>query len=159
APSATKVRGRDMTTRKNIGSLRNRTRRCSNSLSDMARPSLLAHDLIGKPASTFPDHALVLPLGDEARGGAQHVAAVAEDRQRGIAARQEVTDALLGAIDAELGDEGGFAERRVGAGRLAERGGIALDIEQIVGDLEGFAERAAVIVERLIFLLRGLAED
>ena len=45
------------------------------------------------------------------------------------------------------------------AGRLAERRRVALDVEQIVGDLEGFAERAAVIVERLIFLLRGLAED
>ena len=45
------------------------------------------------------------------------------------------------------------------AGLLAERRGVAFDVEQIVGDLEGFAERAAVIVERLIFLLRGLAED
>ena len=45
------------------------------------------------------------------------------------------------------------------AGRLAERSRIALDVEQIVGDLEGFAERAAVIVERLVFVLRGLAED
>src|SRR5204863_8913520 len=45
------------------------------------------------------------------------------------------------------------------AGLLAERCRIALDVEQVVGDLEGFAERAAVIVERLVFLLGGLAED
>jgi hypothetical protein len=35
----------------------------------------------------------------------------------------------------------------------------ALDIEQVVGDLEGLSERAAEIVERQIFLLQGLAED
>src|SRR6202011_4844065 len=51
------------------------------------------------------------------------------------------------------------AQCRVLAGLLAERGGVTFDVEQIVGDLEGFAERAAVVVERLIFLWRGLAED
>jgi hypothetical protein len=44
-------------------------------------------------------------------------------------------------------------------GLLAERGRVALDVEQVVGDLEGFAERAAVVVERLVLLRRGLAED
>ena len=100
------------------------------------------------PAIAFPS---VLAFGDEARGGAQHVALGAEDRQRRIGARQQVAHALLGAVDAELGDEGGLAERRILAGRLAERRGVALDVEQVVGDLEGFAERAAVIVERLVF--------
>jgi hypothetical protein len=66
---------------------------------------------------------------------------------------------LLGAIDAELGDEGGLAECRVGAGGLAQRRGVAFHVEQVVGDLESFAERAAVIVERLILGLRGLAEN
>src|SRR5262249_6607463 len=102
---------------------------------------------------------LTLPFGDEARGGAQHVAPGAEDRQRGIAARQEIADALLGAVDAKLRDGGGLAQRRILAGLFAKSGGIALDVEQVVGDLEGFAQRAAVIVERLMLLLRGLAED
>src|SRR5262249_22280853 len=71
---------------------------------------------------------LILPLGDEARGGAQHVALGAEDRQRGIAARQEIADALLGAVDAKLRYKGGLAERRILPSLLAERGGIALDV-------------------------------
>jgi len=54
----------------------------------------------------------------------------------------------------ELGDESGLAQRGVLAGLLAESRGIALDVEQIVGDLKGFAERAAVIVKRLVFLRR-----
>ena len=101
----------------------------------------------------------ILAFGDEARGRAQHIALGAEDRERLVGARQQVAHALLGAVDAELGDEGGLAERRVLSGLLAERRRVALDVEQVVGDLEGFAERAAVIVERLVFLLRGLAED
>ena len=113
--------------------------------------------IVGLPCP--PSAPSILAFGDEARGGAQHVALGAEDRERGIGARQQVAHALLGAVDPELGDEGGLAQRRVLPGLLAERRGVALDVEQIVGDLEGFAERAAVIVERLIFLRRGLAED
>src|SRR6266852_2103572 len=105
------------------------------------------------------DSGSVLALGDESRGVAQHIALGAEDRQRGVGARQQVANPLLGAVDAELGDEGGLAEGRILAGRLAEGRGIAFDVEQIVGDLEGFAERAAVIVERLVLRLGGLAED
>src|SRR5581483_11415941 len=102
---------------------------------------------------------LALALGDEARGLAEHAGPVAEDRQCLVAARQEIAHALLGAVDAELSDEGGLAQRCVGAGRLAERRRIALDVEQIIGDLEGFAQRLAVIVERLVLGLRGLSEQ
>src|SRR5262245_56242266 len=109
-PSATKVRGRDTTTRRNIGSFRNRTRRCSNSL-----PSAIVA-------------VLILPLGNEARGSAQHVALGAEHRQCGIAARQEIVDTLLGTVDAKLRDKGGLAERGILAGLLAKRGSIALDV-------------------------------
>src|SRR6185312_9076937 len=52
----------------------------------------------GKPLHTFPDHALALALGDETRRGAQHVALGAEDRERGIAAREQVAHAPLGAL-------------------------------------------------------------
>src|SRR3979490_132552 len=100
-----------------------------------------------------------LAFGDEARRGRQHVALAAEYRQRRIGPRQQVAHALLGAVDPELGDEGGFAQRRILAGLLAEGCGGALDVEQVVGDLKGFTERAAVIVERPVFPLAGLAED
>src|SRR6202034_1505562 len=59
----------------------------------------------------------------------------------------------------ELGDKGGLAQGGVLAGLLAERRRVAFDIEQIVGDLKGLAERAAIIVERLMLLGRGLSED
>src|SRR3954469_24890231 len=98
----------------------------------------------------------VLAFGDEPRGGAQHVTLRAEYRERGIGARQQVAHALPGALDAELGDESGLAERRVLAGRFSQCRRVALDVEQIVGDLEGLAERLAVIVERLILLCRSL---
>src|SRR6516162_11276608 len=81
----------------------------------------------------------VLALGDEPGGCAQHVTLGAEHRQRGVGAGEQVANALLGAIDAELRDEGGLAERRVLAGRLAERRSVALGVEQVVGDLEGLA--------------------
>src|SRR5258707_1713894 len=101
----------------------------------------------------------ILALGDESRGGAQHITPGAEYRKRGIGARQQVAHALPGPLDPELGDEGGLAQCRVLSGLLAERRRIALDVEQVVGDLERFTERAAIIVERLILFLRGLAED
>src|SRR5437870_11253907 len=90
--------------------------------------------------------ASTLAFGDEARCGAQYVALVAENRQRGIRVREEVANALLCPRNAELGDEGGLAKRGVGAGRLAQRGRIAFDIEKVIGDLERFAERAAIVV-------------
>src|SRR5258705_572033 len=81
--SAMKVRGREYTTRNGIGSFLNRTRGSSNSLPAMPAP-------------------LVLPLGDEARRGAQDVALGAEDTPRGIGARQVVADDCLGAVAAYL---------------------------------------------------------
>src|ERR1700709_1702567 len=95
----------------------------------------------------------VLAFGDEPRDSAQHVTPGAEDRERGIGAAQQIAHALPGAFDPELGDESGLAQGCVLPGLLAEGGGVALDVEQIVGDLECLAQRAAVIVERLIFLL------
>src|ERR1700739_800718 len=83
--------------------------------------------------------ASVLSFGDEARGGTQDVAFGAEDRQRGIRFRQQVTDALFCPLDAEPGDERGFTQRGVGAGRLAQRRGVAFHVQQVVGGLESFA--------------------
>src|ERR1700712_5455914 len=128
-------------TRAGFGIFRKRTR-CASSAS--------------LPVAILPS---VLAVGDKPRGGAQHVALGAEDRERGIGARQQVAHALFGALDPKLGDQSGLAQGGVLTGLFAERRGVALDVEQIVGDLEGFAERAAVIVERLIFFCRGLSQD
>src|SRR5262245_495855 len=132
-------------TRTGTGNFRKRRSSSSNSLW-----------LPGPLATSRPS---IFAFGDEPRRRAQHVGSCAEHRERRVTAREQVAHALLGAVDAELGDEGGLAERRVRAGRLAECGRVALDIEQVVGDLEGLAERFAEIVQRLIFLLRRLAEQ
>src|SRR4051812_5396347 len=99
--------------------------------------------------SFLPAATSVLAFGDEARRGAQHVALGAEDRQRAVGFCQQIAHALLGAVDPELGHKSGLAQGGVLSRLLAEGCRIALDVEQIVGDLEGFAECSAVIVERL----------
>src|ERR1700748_93314 len=75
-----------------------------------------------------PDTTLVFAFGDKMRRRAQHVAAATEDRQSLVGARQQIAHALFGAVDPELGDEGGLAERGILAGLLAERRRIAFDI-------------------------------
>src|SRR5207237_10450646 len=95
------------------------------------------------PCSSATFISLAVALRDEARGCSQYVALRPEDRKCRIGTRQQIAHALLGAVDAELGNEGGLAERRILPGLLAERRGVALDIEQIVSDLERFAERVA----------------
>src|ERR1700685_3777699 len=122
------------------------TRTGRGNLRKRASNSSSSSPLFGALATLTP---LALAFGDETRRRAQHVGPVAEDRQRLVAAGQQIAHALPGALDPELGHERGLAERRVRAGRLAQRRGVALDVEQIVGDLEGFAERPAVIVEGL----------
>ena len=69
---------------------------------------------------------------------------------------QEADAALCARGPLEVGHE--HHDGQLEAPRAPWRRG-ALDVEQVVGDLEGLAERFAVIVERLVFLLRGLAED
>src|SRR5437016_1125596 len=106
-------------------------------------PSAVTSRIRKRPSSCS---AALRLMCDKPRGGAQHIAPGAEDRQRGIGAAQEIADALFGALDPQLGDEGGLAERCILPGLLAERRRVALDVEQVVGDLEGFAKRPAVIV-------------
>src|SRR5436305_4898687 len=84
----------------------------------------------------------ILAFGDKTRRGTQHIAFAAEDRQGSVCFRDQVAKPGFCAIDPELGDESCFAEGGVGPGGLAERRGVAFDVEQIVGDLERFAERA-----------------
>ena len=81
--------------------------------------------------------------------------------------RLEMRDGLVdqkrrlgaGALDAEDRDEGRLAGGGVGADRLAGFRGRALDIEQIVGDLEGEAEIMGIAAQRQAQLLRRLAEN
>src|ERR1700722_15108579 len=101
-----------------------------------------------------PSTSSILAFGDKSCGRAQHLALGAEDRERGIGARQQIAPALFGSIDPELGDEGGLAQGGILAGLLSKRRRVAFDIEQVVGDLKGFAQRAAIIVQRPILFWR-----
>ena len=51
------------------------------------------------------------------------------------------------AVDAEQIDQRRLAVGRILAGGLAERRGVALDVEQVVGDLERLADHLAVAVD------------
>src|SRR4051794_32913612 len=64
-----------------------------------------------------------------------------------------------GPLEAEDRDEGGLAGRRVATHRLAGLGRRALDVEEVVGDLEGEAEIVGVAAQRMALLAPGLAED
>src|SRR4029077_13896428 len=67
--------------------------------------------------------------------------------------------ALARALNSKIAGECRLAVGCVLASRLAERGGIALDVEQIVGDLEGLAECVPVTIKGVVGALRGLAKD
>ena len=83
-----------------------------------------------------------LALRDEARSARKLSALVAERRQRGVGLRDQVDQPVARAVDAEHGDQRRLAGGGVLAGGFAERGGVAFDVEQVVGDLERLAERA-----------------
>src|SRR5471032_2777193 len=62
-------------------------------------------------------------------------------------------------LDAQNGDEGRLSRRNVAAHRLAGLGGRALDIKEIVGDLESEAEIVGVATQGEALVVPGLAED
>src|SRR5665213_803035 len=82
------------------------------------------------------------------RGRDQHCCPVAEWLESGLRFAHQSLQARAGGCDAEQADEGRFMRSRVFTGRLSDRSGVAIDIEQIVGDLKGFADSGAVALER-----------
>src|SRR6476661_3351328 len=96
------------------------------------------------------------PLCDEARGGAQGIGFRAERVQSGFGFRYQFIDLLVRTSDPENRDEGAFARGGVLARRFAQSGRVALDIEQIVGNLKSLTDRPAISVERLAHALIGL---
>ncbi len=65
----------------------------------------------------------------------------------------------LGRVEPEARHQRALVAPRILAGRLAERGGIAFGIENVVGDLERRSERLAVAVERGPLRGVGPAQD
>src|SRR5260221_4712077 len=64
-----------------------------------------------------------------------------------------------GPLEAQNRHESGFSRRRVAADRLARLGRRALDVEEIVGDLEGEAEIMGVAAQGEALLAPGFAEN
>jgi dihydroneopterin aldolase len=87
---------------------------------------------------------LVFPRGDMPGEGGEGGGVAGEAGEGGEGLRDQTVQAPLRAVQAVDGDRGGFFAGGVGADGLAEllRGGG--DVEQVVGDLEGFAEGGAI---------------
>src|SRR5262249_907093 len=83
----------------------------------------------------------------------------AEWRQRQLGLFDQPEQLLFGLGDAENSDGGRFAGVGVLAGRLADRGDIAFNVEDIVGDLECLADNSAEPVERHALMLVGPAHN
>src|SRR5436305_13561774 len=66
---------------------------------------------------------------------------------------------VAGSFEAENRDERGLSGRRVAAHRLAGLGRRALDVEEVVGDLEGEAEIVGIAAQGVALLAPGLAEN
>jgi len=99
------------------------------------------------------------PLRHEQRGGLEHGGVRAERRQRFRRVLDQGGEALLRFGDAEHGDDRRLAGGGVLAGLLADGGGVALDVEDVVGDLERLADRGAVALERGEALAVGFAQN
>src|SRR5690606_37063337 len=77
----------------------------------------------------------------------QCLAARAQRRKRLVHRAAQPGQARARGLDADQCREGGLVLRDVLAGGLAQGGALALDVEQVVADLEGEAERVGVGVQ------------
>src|SRR5437763_5003082 len=89
----------------------------------------------------------------------QHRRGWTEWSQRRFRLGHELLEPPFGARYAEHTDESGFSGSEVLAGRFAHQGRIALDVEEIVGNLKRFADRCAKTCKRFALLCAGAAEN
>ncbi len=99
------------------------------------------------------------PFGGEARRGAQHVGFRAEPVEGGHGLVGEPVTLGDRRVEAEKIDQRRLALGLVLGGRLAKRIGIGHPVEDVVGDLEGGTERAAIGRERRTVGLARPPED
>src|SRR5581483_7062882 len=111
-------------------------------------------------------------LGFPSKGQSSRSAAKDEPRQlpqkfRSLVEQIKMHDRLIdqqlrlgaGPLNPKDRHEGGLAGGGVGADRLAGLRRRTLDVEQVVGDLEGEAEIVGIAAQRLARLVRGLGEN
>jgi hypothetical protein len=105
--------------------------------------------------------ALTRPRRDEPRRRPQRLGLVAEPGlvQRRLGLAHEPVARRLGPAQAERGDEGRLVAAGVLAGAFAEFGLVALGVENVVGDLEGGAQRSAITRQGDARWLRRRGDD
>ena len=86
--------------------------------------------------------------GGESRGLGQNVRARAEGFQRVQRPDDEFVARALGAVEAERADQRTLVAAGVLARLLAQRRGVALGVENVVGDLKGRAQRETIVDQR-----------
>ena len=89
------------------------------------------------------------PLCDEMRGGAQDIGFRAERVQADFGFRDQLDRACAARRDPSTATSVALPAAASLPVALPSSGRVAFDIEQIVGDLERLADRAAIAVERL----------
>src|SRR5262245_28678315 len=99
------------------------------------------------------------PLGDEACGSAQSIGLCAEWCHRVIGRGYQLSEASPCSFNAKGRHKCRLAGGRILAGRLSQRLGVTLDIEQVVCNLERLPERDAITVDAGSRLILGLAEN
>src|SRR5680860_435565 len=88
------------------------------------------------------------PFSNEAGGIDQRRCLLAERLERVLGFDDKPVEPRLGPLDPEQRHQGGLAAVRVLGRRLAHGFGVALGVEQVVGELEGLAEGVGVGLER-----------
>src|SRR5579872_2872689 len=100
-----------------------------------------------------------VPFRDESRALDEDAGSGAEWCQRLLGLGHQLAKSRLRAGDAEHAHHGGLAGLGVFAGRFADQRGVAFEIEEVVGDLEGLADRNAIAVERRTLAFWGRRQN
>src|SRR5262249_46764075 len=98
-------------------------------------------------------------LGDEASSGAQGIGLCTKRRQRGVGLRNQFLEARSRSVGSKRAHQCRLAGSGILAGGFTERLGVALDIEQIVGNLEGLANRHAIAINTVERCSVSLSEN
>src|SRR5262249_61904931 len=97
--------------------------------------------------------------GNEARRGFEHVCIAAEGAQRGLRLADQVFEPPPRSRGSEHADQRCLMGGRVLTGGFADGRRIALDVEQVVGDLERLAQSGTVALKRGPLAWLGLAQE
>ena len=102
---------------------------------------------------------LGVPVGNELRAFDENSTPGSERRQGLFGFGHQLLQPCSRPRAAEHADHRRLAGHRVLAGRFADQGRIAFEIEKIVGDLEGLADRRSIALERVALRLARASRE